>query len=76
MEYLSIEGGNLTDITKNPILEVKNITKHFGGISALKGVDFELYEGEVLGVVGDNGAGKSTLIKIISGVHKKDSGEI
>ena len=76
MEYLSIEGGNLTDINKNPILEVKNITKHFGGISALKGVDFELYEGEVLGVVGDNGAGKSTLIKIISGVHKKDSGEI
>ena len=62
--------------SNKPILEVKNIKKHFGGVVALKGVDFKLYEGEILGIVGDNGAGKSTLIKIISGVYKKDSGEI
>jgi ABC-type sugar transport system ATPase subunit len=59
-----------------PVLEVRNIKKHFGGVEALRGVSFELYEGEILGIVGDNGAGKSTLIKIISGVHEKDAGEI
>lgn len=58
------------------ILEVINIKKHFGGVSALSGINFELYKGEVLGIVGDNGAGKSTLIKIISGVYTKDEGEI
>ena len=58
------------------ILEVRDIKKHFGGVAALKGVSFKLYEGEVFGIVGDNGAGKSTLIKIISGVYEKDSGEI
>jgi ABC-type sugar transport system ATPase subunit len=61
---------------KTPILRVNNIRKHFGGVAALKGVSFELYEGEILGIVGDNGAGKSTLIKIISGVYEKDEGEI
>ncbi len=59
-----------------PILEVKNINKNFGGIAALQDVSFELKKNEILGIVGDNGAGKSTLIKIISGVHKKDSGKI
>lgn len=61
---------------KNIILKAEGISKHFGGIHALENVDLELYEGEVLGLVGDNGAGKSTLIKIISGVIQKDSGEI
>jgi ABC-type sugar transport system ATPase subunit len=58
------------------ILEVKNISKHFGGIRAVDGVDMKLYEGEIIAIVGDNGAGKSTLIKMISGVYKKDSGKI
>ena len=62
--------------TRTPVLEVRNIRKHFGGIAALKGVGFELFEGEVLGIVGDNGAGKSTLIKIISGVYQMDEGEM
>jgi len=59
-----------------PVLELKGISKRFGGIVALNDVDMELREGEILGIVGDNGAGKSTLIKIISGVYEKDSGEI
>jgi len=58
------------------ILEAIGVSKHFGGVYALDNVDLRLRYNEVLGLVGDNGAGKSTLIKIISGVLKKDSGEI
>jgi len=58
------------------ILELSSITKKFPGVLALDQVDFNLKEGEVHALVGENGAGKSTLIKIISGVHKKDGGEI
>lgn len=58
------------------VLEVKNLRKYFGGIKAVDGVDMKLYEGEIIAIVGDNGAGKSTLIKTISGIHRKDSGEI
>lgn len=61
---------------KKPIIEMKNISKSFGGVQALKNVDLTLYPGEVLGIVGDNGAGKSTLIKILSGVYQQDEGEI
>ncbi len=59
-----------------PELSLKGISKSFGAVQALKDVDFEVYAGEVVGLVGDNGAGKSTLIKTISGVNIPDSGEI
>lgn len=58
------------------ILETKSLCKYFGGIKAVHKVDMKLYEGEIIAIVGDNGAGKSTIIKTISGVYKKDSGEI
>lgn len=61
---------------KKYLLEMKGISKHFGGIQAVNDVDFEVLPGEVLGLVGENGAGKSTLIKVISGVHKMDKGRI
>jgi simple sugar transport system ATP-binding protein len=58
------------------ILRTEGITKSFGAIVALRGIDMELHRGEVLGLVGDNGAGKSTLVKIITGFHRPDSGRI
>lgn len=58
------------------LLQVNNISKSFGVIKAVSNVSFTLNEAEVIAIVGENGAGKSTLIKILSGVIKKDSGEI
>ncbi len=59
-----------------PILEMHGISKSFGAVHALIKVDFEVYRGEVVALVGDNGAGKSTLVKVISGVHPADEGTI
>lgn len=58
------------------ILTLKDIQKRFPGVHALKGVQFEMLRGEVHALLGENGAGKSTMIKIISGVHKPDEGEM
>jgi ABC-type sugar transport system ATPase subunit len=59
-----------------PLLEVKNITKRFGGLTAVDNMDMKVFPGEVVGLLGDNGAGKSTLIKVISGVYHADAGTI
>ncbi len=58
------------------VLEMKKINKNFGGIQALDNVNFALGEGEIHALIGENGAGKSTLVKILTGVHQMDSGEI
>jgi len=55
-----------------PVLEVQGITKRFGALNVLRGVDLTLRQGEVLGLVGDNGAGKSTLVKILCGFQQQD----
>jgi len=59
-----------------PLLTARALVKHYGRVVALDRADFDLYPGEVLGVIGDNGAGKTTLIKSISGAVVPDAGEI
>jgi len=58
------------------LLEVKNVTKRFGGLVAVNDVTFTVNEGEVVGLIGPNGAGKTTLINLICGVYKPDNGSI
>ena len=64
------------DSAAEPVLEFRGVTKRFGGATALDRVDFELLPGEIHGLVGENGAGKSTLMKILSGVHTPDEGQM
>ena len=59
-----------------PILTARGMSKHFGGLTAVDNVDFDVYPGEVVALLGDNGAGKSTLIKCISGVYRPDNGQV
>jgi D-xylose transport system ATP-binding protein len=61
---------------KDPILELRGVSKSFGAVQALYEVDFHVAPGEVMALVGDNGAGKSTLIKSIAGIHTIDAGDI
>ena len=58
------------------LVEMRGIKKSFGHVEALRGVDFNVKYGEIVGLVGDNGAGKSTLIKVLTGVYPPDEGEI
>src|SRR6186997_3246069 len=57
-------------------LELRDVHKSFGSVQALRGVDFEVRDGEVMALVGDNGAGKSALIKCIAGIYSIDSGDV
>lgn len=59
-----------------PILTVENVSKHFGGIMAVMDVNFELREGEFLGIIGPNGSGKTTLVNLITGFVRPDSGRV
>ncbi|MCC6617355.1 MAG: sugar ABC transporter ATP-binding protein [Anaerolineae bacterium] len=61
---------------RTPLLETKGVSKAFGPVQALSRVDFDVYPGEVIALVGDNGAGKSTLIKGIAGIYAFDEGQI
>ena len=58
------------------VVELKNITKRFPGVVALKNMQLAVKPGEIHGLIGENGAGKSTLIKVLTGVHMADEGEI
>ena len=58
------------------LLEVRGVTKRFGGLTAVNALDFEVREGEILGVIGPNGAGKTTTFNLIAGTYRADSGDI
>jgi len=58
------------------ILEVQGLTRHFGGIKALDGVDFHLAPGELVGIIGPNGSGKTTLFNVITGIYRPDQGAV
>jgi ABC-type sugar transport system ATPase subunit len=62
--------------SSEPVMSLKGITKRFGAVQALSGIDLDVYPGEVVALVGDNGAGKSTFVKILAGVYTPDEGEI
>lgn len=62
--------------SETPIIEARDMVKHFGHVEALRGASLRAYSGEILALVGDNGAGKSTLANVIAGVHSKDGGEL
>ena len=65
-----------TTSTTTPVLSLRGVGKVFGAVSALTDISMDVHAGEVVALVGDNGAGKSTLVKVLSGVHQPDSGEI
>jgi simple sugar transport system ATP-binding protein len=64
------------DAPNEPVLQVRGATIRFGGVEALRNVDFDVRPGEIVALAGDNGAGKSTLIKVISGVYVPSAGEV
>ena len=57
-----------------PVIELRNVSKTFGEVRSLSGINFKVYPGEIVGLLGDNGAGKSTLVKTVMGFHKPDAG--
>ena len=61
---------------KVPLVELRNVGKSYGNITALKDISLRVHAGQVTGILGDNGAGKSTLIKIIAGLHQQTEGEL
>jgi ABC-type branched-subunit amino acid transport system ATPase component len=62
--------------SRGPVLEVRKLTKRFGGLTAVSDLDFEVREGEILGMIGPNGAGKSTTFNLIAGAYPASSGEV
>ena len=69
-------GGAAAETAGEPVVVCEGISKHFGGITALDGIDLTLRTGEITALVGDNGAGKSTLTKVLAGIYSPDRGSI
>ena len=72
----NMHSSEISEEKRQPILSIRRGSKRFGGIQALDNINLDIYDNEILALLGDNGAGKSTLIKAISGAHTLDEGEI
>ena len=70
------DGAGVTEAASTPLVEMRTINVSFGGVRAVQDASIQLFGGEVIGLVGHNGAGKSTLMRVLSGAHAADSGEI
>lgn len=68
--------GLVDDSSSVPVVEMRNVSKGFGGVQALRNIDLKLYPGQIVGLLGENGAGKSTLVRILTGVMRPDEGMI
>ncbi|EPH00393.1 hypothetical protein HMPREF1531_02502 [Propionibacterium sp. oral taxon 192 str. F0372] len=66
----------MSSTSSAPLVELTGVSKHFGGVQALKNVDLSVRNGTVIGIAGENGAGKSTLLKVLTGVHTPSAGEV
>ena len=75
-EVVPVVPATASKIGDRAILEVRGVTKRFGGLQALGGVDLDVREGEIFGLVGPNGSGKTTLINVISGHYPLSSGTV
>ena len=64
----------MSEYNGTPLVEMIDVHKYFGSVQALRGVDFHVNAGEIVGLLGDNGAGKSTLIKVLTGYHTPTKG--
>lgn len=73
---MPVDHDRAADPSGAPLLELRQVSKYFGGVRALHDVDLTLTQGEVVALVGDNGAGKTTLVKVISGVEHPEAGEV
>ena len=69
-------GSSAGEPVPTPVLEGRNLLKHYGSVQALRGASFTAYPNEIVALIGDNGAGKSTLVKCLSGAEQPDSGAI
>ncbi|NDD25077.1 MAG: ATP-binding cassette domain-containing protein, partial [Betaproteobacteria bacterium] len=58
------------------MLKLENLARHFGGIKAVDGIDFEVKRGEILGLIGPNGSGKSTTVNLVAGLYKPSAGRV
>ena len=63
-------------MSADKILAVNNVSKHFGGVTAVDNLSVDIYRGDVLGIIGPNGSGKTTLINLITGFVEKDGGKV
>lgn len=76
MAIVESSQGNVSQATSEGIVQVRNLTKRYGKLTAVNGISFDIHPGEIFGLLGPNGAGKSTTLEMIEGIRAQDAGEI